>query len=101
VVKLHVLDTGRVELHRRQVDPHPRDRLRLPATLVDREWTDWLAVWTLRDRASGGLVVVDAGQDPNFSTSCARYAVGRRPWSPQTHDPRDAERVSAGQATSV
>ena len=25
MVKVHVLDTGRVKIHRRQVDPHPRD----------------------------------------------------------------------------
>jgi len=67
-VTVHVLDTGRVMLHRRQVDPHPRDGMRLPATLVDRRWTGWLAVWTFAIEHPDGLVVVDAGQDPNFTT---------------------------------
>lgn len=70
MVRLHVLDTGRVKLHRRQVEPHPRDSLRLPATLVDRRWTDWLAVWTFAIEHPDGLVVVDAGQDPGY----------KRPW---------------------
>lgn len=66
MVKLHVLDTGRVNIHRRQVDPHPRDGLRLPATLLDRRWTGWLAVWSFAIEHPEGLVVVDAGQDPDF-----------------------------------
>src|SRR4051812_11717794 len=66
-IRLHVLDTGRVKLHRRQIDPHPRDGLRLPATLFDRQWTDWLAVWTFAIEHPEGLVVVDAGQDPGFT----------------------------------
>ena len=66
MVKLHVLDTGRVQLHRRQVDPHPRDSLRLPATLLDRQWTDWLAVWSFAIEHPEGVVVVDAGQDPDY-----------------------------------
>ncbi len=66
MVKVHVLDTGRVKVHRRQVDPHPRDRLRLPATLIDRQWTGWLSVWSFAIEHPDGLVVVDAGQDPDF-----------------------------------
>ncbi len=67
MVKVHVLDTGRVKLHRRQVDPYRRDSLRLPATLLDRRWTEWLAVWTFAIEHPDGLVVVDAGQDPDFT----------------------------------
>lgn len=63
---LHVLDTGRVQIHRRQVDPHPRDGLRLLATLLDRQWTDWLSVWSFAIEHPEGLVVVDAGQDPDL-----------------------------------
>jgi N-acyl homoserine lactone hydrolase len=70
VVKVHVLDTGRVKLHRRQVEPHPRDGLRLPATLFDRQWTGWLAVWSFAIEHPDGLVVVDAGQDPDFVAPC-------------------------------
>jgi N-acyl homoserine lactone hydrolase len=66
MVKVHVLDTGRVKIHRRQVDPHPRDGLRLLATLADRQWTEWLSVWSFAIEHSDGLVVVDAGQDPDF-----------------------------------
>ena len=66
MVKLHVLDTGRVQIHRRQVDPHPRDRLRLLATLLDRQWTDWLSVWSFAIEHPEGVVVVDAGQAPDF-----------------------------------
>jgi N-acyl homoserine lactone hydrolase len=66
VVKVHVLDTGRVKIHRRQVDPHPRDSLRLLATLVDRQWTEWLSVWSFAIEHPEGTVVVDAGQDPDF-----------------------------------
>jgi glyoxylase-like metal-dependent hydrolase (beta-lactamase superfamily II) len=66
VVKVHVLDTGRVKIHRRQVDPHPRDALRLPATLVDRQWTEWLSVWSFAIEHPEGTVVVDAGQDPDY-----------------------------------
>lgn len=66
MVKLHVLDTGRVKIHRRQVDPHPRDGMRLLATLLDRQWTDWLSVWSFAIEHPEGLVVVDAGQDPGF-----------------------------------
>lgn len=67
MVKVHVLDTGRVRLHRRQVDPHPRDGMRLLATLLDRQWTDWLSVWSFAIEHPEGLVVVDAGQDANFN----------------------------------
>ncbi|KAA0273234.1 MAG: N-acyl homoserine lactonase family protein [Acidobacteria bacterium] len=66
MIALHVLDTGRVQIHRRQVDPHPRDRLRLPATLLDRRWTDWLSVWSFAIEHPEGVVVVDAGQDPDL-----------------------------------
>lgn len=66
MVKVHVLDTGRVMIHRRQVDAHPRDSLRLLATLVDRRWTEWLSVWSFAIEHPEGLVVVDAGQDPDF-----------------------------------
>jgi glyoxylase-like metal-dependent hydrolase (beta-lactamase superfamily II) len=63
---VHVLDTGRVKIHRRQVYPHPRDGMRLLATLVDRHWTDWLAVWSFAIEHPEGTVVVDAGQDPDY-----------------------------------
>jgi N-acyl homoserine lactone hydrolase len=66
MVKVHVLDTGRVKIHRRQVEPHPRDGLRLLATLTDRQWTGWLSVWSFAIEHPAGLVVVDAGQDPDF-----------------------------------
>jgi N-acyl homoserine lactone hydrolase len=66
VVKVHALDTGRVKIHRRQVDPFPRDSLRLTATLLDRQWTEWLAVWSFAIEHPDGLVVVDAGQDPEY-----------------------------------
>lgn len=66
MVKVHVLDTGRVKIHRRQVDPHPRDALRLVATVADRDWTGWLSVWSFAIEHPAGLVVVDAGQDPAF-----------------------------------
>lgn len=68
MVRVHALDTGRVMIHRRQVDPHPRDALRLPATFLDRRWTGWLSVWTFAIEHPDGLVVVDAGQDPAFVT---------------------------------
>src|SRR3954465_9394230 len=66
MVKVHVLDTGRVKIHRRQVDPHPRDSLRLLATLADRQWTEWLSVWSFAIEHPEGTVVVDAGQDPDY-----------------------------------
>ena len=57
----------------------PRDALRLPATLFDRRRTDWLAIWAFAIDHPDGLVVVDAGQDPNFKPSLtdvyARVAV--------------------------
>jgi glyoxylase-like metal-dependent hydrolase (beta-lactamase superfamily II) len=68
VIKVHVLDTGRVKIHRRQVDPHPRDGMRLLATLVDRQWTEWLSVWSFAIEHPDGTVVVDAGQDPDHAT---------------------------------
>lgn len=76
MVKVHVLDTGRVKIHRRQVDPHPRDSVRLLATLADRQWTGWLAVWSFAIEHPEGLVVVDAGQDPDFAA--ARWDVYTR-----------------------
>ena len=66
MVKVHVLDTGRVKIHRRQVDPHPRDGMRLFATLLDRHWTEWLSVWSFAIEHPEGTVVVDAGQDPDY-----------------------------------
>jgi glyoxylase-like metal-dependent hydrolase (beta-lactamase superfamily II) len=66
MVKVHVLDTGRVKIHRRQVDPYKRDAFRLLATLADRQWTDWLSVWSFAIEHPEGPVVVDAGQDPDF-----------------------------------
>jgi glyoxylase-like metal-dependent hydrolase (beta-lactamase superfamily II) len=68
VIRVHALDTGRVKLHQRQLVPHPRDALRLPATLLDRSWTDWLAIWSFAIEHPEGVVVVDAGQDPDFVT---------------------------------
>jgi len=68
-VRIHVLDTGRVKIHRRQVHPHPVDAFRLPATLADRTWTDWLSVWSFAIEHPDGTVVVDAGQDPDFTPS--------------------------------
>lgn len=67
MIKVHVLDTGRVKIHQRQVDPHPRDGLRIPATFLDRKWTDWLSVWSFAIEHPEGPVVVDAGQDPDFA----------------------------------
>ena len=67
VIRVIPLDTGRVMIHRRQVDPHRRDALRLPATLIDREWTDWLSVWSFAIEHPGGIVVVDAGTDPDLT----------------------------------
>jgi glyoxylase-like metal-dependent hydrolase (beta-lactamase superfamily II) len=66
VVTVHVLDTGRVKIHRRQAEAHSRDSLRLLATLADRQWTDWLSVWSFAIEHPAGLVIVDAGQDPDF-----------------------------------
>jgi N-acyl homoserine lactone hydrolase len=66
-IRVHALDTGRVQIHQRQVDPHHRDRLRVLATLVDRRWTPWLSVWSWAIEHPDGLVVVDAGQDPDFA----------------------------------
>ena len=66
MIKVHALDTGRVKIHRRQVHPHPRDSMRLPATLFDRHWTDWLSVWSFAIEHPDGTVVVDAGQDPDY-----------------------------------
>jgi glyoxylase-like metal-dependent hydrolase (beta-lactamase superfamily II) len=40
--------------------------MRLLATLLDRHWTDWLSVWSFAIEHPEGLVVVDAGQDPDF-----------------------------------
>ncbi len=65
MVRVHVLDTGRVRIPRRQVEPDPRDALRLPATLLDRSRTDWLSIWSFAIEHPQGLVVVDAGQDPH------------------------------------
>ncbi|MEJ7891311.1 MAG: N-acyl homoserine lactonase family protein [Solirubrobacteraceae bacterium] len=64
MISVHALDTGRVKIHTRQVDAHPRDALRLLATLVDRKWTGWLPIWSFAIEHPEGLVVVDAGQDP-------------------------------------
>ncbi|MGH2907184.1 MAG: N-acyl homoserine lactonase family protein [Solirubrobacterales bacterium] len=65
MVRVHVLDTGRVQVHRRQLEPYKRDALRLPATFLDREWTGWLGVWSFAIEHPQGLVVVDAGQERN------------------------------------
>lgn len=65
-IRVHALDTGRVKVHVRQLEPHPRDALRLPATLVDRRWSPWLSVWSFLVEHPAGPVVVDAGQDPEF-----------------------------------
>ncbi len=67
MIRVHILDTGRVQIHTRQVDPHPVTALRLPATLLDRRWTGWLSVWSFAIEHPEGLVVVDAGQDPAFT----------------------------------
>lgn len=69
MVRMHVLDSGRVRIPHRQVDPHPRDALRLPATVLDRSRTDWLAIWCFAIEHPKGLVVVDAGQDPDHRTA--------------------------------
>jgi glyoxylase-like metal-dependent hydrolase (beta-lactamase superfamily II) len=64
-IKVHALDTGRVMIHERQVEPYRIDALRLPATLFDRDWTPWLSVWSFAIEHPDGVVVVDAGQDPD------------------------------------
>lgn len=78
-MRVHVLDCGRVKVPVRQTHPHPRDALRLPATLFDRRRTDWLSIWAFAVDHPQGLVVVDAGQDPEFKPSLsdiyARLAV--------------------------
>ena len=68
MIRVHALDTGRVKLHPRQTHPPSRDSLRLVATLLDRRWTDWLAIWTFAIEHPEGTVVVDAGQDPDYRT---------------------------------
>jgi N-acyl homoserine lactone hydrolase len=89
MVKVHVLDTGRVKIHRRQVDPHPRDALRLVATLTDRQWTGWLSVWSFAIEHPDGLVVIDAGQDPDHRSP---------PWDIYT---RVAVRFEVGEADRI
>lgn len=68
-MRVRVLDCGRVKVPVRQTHPHPRDSLRLPATLLDRRRTDWLPIWAFAIDHPNGLVVVDAGQDPEFKPS--------------------------------
>ena len=65
-IRVHALDTGRVDIHQRQVYPYRRDALRLPATLLDRNWTGWLSIWSFAIEHPDGVVVVDAGQDPDY-----------------------------------
>lgn len=65
-VRVHALETGRVQIHRRQAEPLGRGPLRLVATLLDREWTPWLPVLSWAVEHPDGLVVVDAGQDPDW-----------------------------------
>jgi N-acyl homoserine lactone hydrolase len=78
-------------IHRRQVDAHPRDGLRLPATLLDRTWTGWLAIWTFAIEHPEGTVVVDAGQDPAY-TAPAWDVFGR---TAVRFEVTDADRVPA------
>jgi glyoxylase-like metal-dependent hydrolase (beta-lactamase superfamily II) len=66
-IRIHALDTGRVMIHQRQVEP--ARALRLLATLADRRWTPWLSVWSFAIEHPQGVVVVDAGQDPDHETA--------------------------------
>ncbi len=64
-MRVHILDTGKVQIHRRQVEA--ARAARVLATLADRRWTDWLPVWSFAIEHPGGVVVVDCGQDPDFA----------------------------------
>lgn len=66
-LKIHPLETGLVQIHRRQTEPKGKGPARLLATVFDRQWTGWLPVLSWAIEHQDGVVVVDAGQDPDWS----------------------------------
>lgn len=68
-VTVHALATGRVMVHRRQVEPAGRGPLRLLATVTDRQWSDWLPCWSWAVEHPEGVIVVDGGVAPGHTPS--------------------------------
>ncbi len=61
--------TGRVAIHRSQLRGRGPEPLRLLRTIADREWSDWLPVWSWAVEHPEGTIVVDAGIDPAWRAS--------------------------------
>jgi glyoxylase-like metal-dependent hydrolase (beta-lactamase superfamily II) len=61
-LKVHAIQTGRVRIKRRQLDPVAAGVRRRLDTLRDREWSDWLPILAWAIEHPDGTIVVDTGE---------------------------------------
>jgi N-acyl homoserine lactone hydrolase len=61
-LKVHAIQTGRVRIKRRQIEPVATGTRRRLDTLRDREWADWLPILAWAIEHPDGTIVVDTGE---------------------------------------
>jgi N-acyl homoserine lactone hydrolase len=66
-LRIHALQTGTVEVRRRQLDGAGKGRARLLMTLADRQWTRPLPIYAWAIEHPEGVIVVDTGETARAS----------------------------------
>jgi Metallo-beta-lactamase superfamily len=61
-LRVHAIQTGRVRIKRRQVEPVATGTRRRLDTLRDRQWSDWLPILAWAIEHPDGTIVVDTGE---------------------------------------
>jgi N-acyl homoserine lactone hydrolase len=61
-MKIHAIQTGTVQIKRRQVEPARRGLRRRLDPMLDREWTDPLPILAWAIEHPEGVIVVDTGE---------------------------------------
>ena len=61
-MRVHAIQTGRVRIKRRQLEPVAAGMRRRLDTLVDRRWSDWLPILAWAIEHPDGTIVVDPGE---------------------------------------
>lgn len=61
-MRVHAIQTGTVQIHRRQRSGRGRGLARFARTLLDRRWTEPLPIWAWVVEHPEGLLVVDTGE---------------------------------------
>jgi N-acyl homoserine lactone hydrolase len=61
-LRVHAIQTGRVRIKRRQLEPVATGTRRRLDTLRDRQWSDWLPILAWAVEHPDGTIVVDTGE---------------------------------------